>query len=95
MAENFPLIQTVGKFDKGETMESESNFIATLLVYWGPILFLLVVWIVVMKKAGVSSTKKYMDNTTGKLEEQLEEMKKMNKNLEQISEIINQKFNLR
>jgi len=48
-----------------------------------------------MKKAGVSSTKKYMDNTTGKLEEQLEEMKKMNKNLEQISEIINQKFNLR
>lgn len=44
-----------------------------------------------MKKTGISENKKYMEFTTAKINDQLEEMKLINKNLENIYNALKEK----
>ncbi|PLY06305.1 MAG: hypothetical protein C0622_00950 [Desulfuromonas sp.] len=76
-------------------MESESNFIFEMIISWGPIILLIVIWAAFVKKSGIGSSKKYMIETTQRLNEQLDEMKKMNENLNRICKLLSEKNNLK
>ncbi len=59
-----------------------------LSLTWGPIVLLIAIWVYFMRRSGALNQRGYMDAAREQMEQQLDELKRLNQKLDRIATLL-------